>query len=128
MRIFYTVCLIDEATLIHFLSFMFRTKLVRSLVAASRCVANPAAPIRCFSACTSRAYGLVNMNSYASTILSRSFSTQPLTSKEILQRIDACGINDAGKEKIIADEVKNKNFAALREVGDAYLSFLSLIR
>ena len=68
------------------------------------------------------------MNNYASSILGRSFSMQPLTSKDILQRIDACGINDAGKEKIIAEEVKNKNFAALREVGDVYRSFLFLIR
>ena len=34
------------------------------------------------------------------------------------EKIDACGINDAGKEKIIAEEIKKKNFAAVRDLAE----------
>ena len=45
----------------------------------------------------------------------RYFSTGNLSGKEILSKIEACGINDAGKEKLINEEVKKKNFQGIRD-------------
>ena len=43
-----------------------------------------------------------------------------LTAKEMKAKIDACGINDAGKEKVINDEIKKKNFGAVRDLAEEW--------
>ena len=100
---------------------MFRTGLVRSLFAVARVASKPATVVRCFSPLVTPTNGQLLRTVRSNAPLFRSFATGNLTSKEILARIDACGINDAGKEKVVADEVKKKNFSALREVGDVYV-------
>ena len=91
---------------------------MRSLFAAARVASKPATVVRCFSPLVTPTNGQLFRTMRSNAPLFRSFATENLTSKEILTRIAACGINDAGKEKIIANEVKKKNFSALREVGD----------
>ena len=97
---------------------MFRTGLVHSLFAVARVASKPTTVVRCFSPLVTSTNSQLFRTTRSSMPLFRSFATENLTSKEILTRIAACGINDAGKEKIIANEVKKKNFSALREVGD----------
>ena len=100
---------------------MFRTGLVRSLFAVARVASKPATVVRCFSPLVTPTNGQLLRTVRSNARRFGSFTTGNLTSKEILARIDACGINDAGKEKVVADEVKKKNFSALREVGDVYV-------
>ena len=54
---------------------------------------------------------------YPITIQRRLFSTESLSPNQIIQNIEECGINDAGKEKVLQTEIKKKNYDNLYNAG-----------
>ena len=104
-----------------FVSTMYRLKFIRSPAVALRNAAKPTTVVRQMSMITPRSFSCLSYGvSSAQTRLmqKRFFSSEMLTAKEMKEKIDACGINDAGKEKIIAEEIKKKNFAAVRDLAE----------
>lgn len=86
-----------------------------------RMSAKPAANVRALSFVAPRSLSALNtpVHQWTRNAMSRRyFSAQALSGKEICAKIEACGINDAGKEAIIGEEVKNKNFAGLRDAAE----------
>ena len=100
---------------------MFRSKLIKSCVSAVRTCAKPAMSMRSFTIATTRATVCANTFNQSLAVRGmdrRFFSTQTLSGKDIRAKIEACGINDAGKEAVIGEEIKNKNFAGLRDAAE----------
>lgn len=86
-----------------------------------RMCAKPAASVRTVSFATPVAVAGFNRatNQWVNgTMNRRYFSTQALSGKDICAKIEACGINDAGKEAVIGEEIKKKNFAGLRDAAE----------
>ena len=86
-----------------------------------RVSAKPVANVRSLSFFAPRSLSAINSttNQWAHNTMSRRyFSAQALSGKEICAKIEACGINDAGKEAVIGEEIKNKNFAGLRDAAE----------
>lgn len=100
---------------------MFRTKLAKSCISAIRTVAKPVPTLKTMSfVAPVTAVHINTINSMYSPygVQRRYFSTGNLSGKEILSKIEACGINDAGKEKLINEEVKKKNFQGIRDAAE----------
>lgn len=104
---------------------MFRSKLIRSVVAAGRTVVKLAMTMRPLSLIPVRMYSTYGQF-YSLGIQQRFFSTNLSSAADIKQRIEACTFNDAAKEKIISEEAKKKNFEALRELGEELIYSHSL--
>lgn len=62
---------------------------------------------------------------YPITIQRRLFSTESFSPNQIIQNIEECGINDAGKEKVLQTEIKKKNYDNLYSAGQQYIWSLS---
>ena len=96
---------------------MFRSRLIRSVVSASRMAVKPVIAKCPLALVPVRMYGTYRpFNSFG--MQQRFFSTDMSSAADIKQRIEACTFNDAAKEKIISEEAKKKNFEALRAVGE----------
>lgn len=106
---------------------MFRSKLVKSCAVAVRACAKPSMTVRTLSFVTpvsSIRFSNASKQFIPYTVQQRHFSSEMLSGKDICAKIDACGINDAGKEAVVNEEVKKKNFAGLRDAAETYhLSF-----
>ena len=88
-----------------------------------RNVAKPAFVVRNVRMMTPRCYSSISYGISACqpmVMQRRMFSSEMLTAKEMKAKIDACGINDAGKEKVINEEIKKKNFSAVRDLAEEY--------
>ena len=100
---------------------MFRTQLIRSVVAAGRALPKPAVISRPLSFSALHAVGACNYSSarFSPFMTQRRFASDAQSSAaDIKKRIEACTFNDAAKEKIISEEAKKHNFEALRILGD----------
>ena len=95
---------------------MFRNQLVKSVTVACRSLSKPALSARLFSISTVRSLSVLP-SSYTHL---NAFSESASSAADIKKRIEACTYNDAAKEKIIQEEAKKKNFAALRKLGEQY--------
>lgn len=88
-----------------------------------RNVAKPASVVRNLRVMTPRCFSSVSYGlstSQSMFMQRRMFSSEMLTAKEMKAKIDACGINDAGKEKVINEEIKKKNFGAVRDLAEEW--------
>ena len=102
---------------------MFRNQLVKSVTVACRSLSKPALSTRLFSISTVRSLSVLpssytHLNAFSTQ--RRLFSESASSAADIKKRIEACTYNDAAKEKIIQEEAKKKNFAALRKLGEQY--------
>ena len=100
---------------------MFRTQLIRSVVAAGRAISKPAVVARQMSVSALRgvsAFASPSSRFNVFTTQRRYFADAQSSAADIKKRIEACTFNDAAKEKIITEEAKKHNFEALRILGD----------
>lgn len=95
-----------------------------------RNVAKPASVVRNLRVMTPRCFSSVSYGlstSQSMFMQRRMFSSEMLTAKEMKAKIDACGINDAGKEKVINEEIKKKNFGAVRDLAEEWWFLLPMM-